>query len=282
MTLRSSLMLAAVFWLSAYVGAPVVLSRKPLSSKWVLIAKSDLIVRAKLNIQPHVSKEDQAGCGWIDLNASIEETVKGHIPGQTLTIRYWETLEGPPLSSFEESAGQEVVLFLIEGQRGADRSYYFFADHTPDVVIPFSSEVLSTIASEVENQQEIAQHFNDLPFVTVATTDATIRRMLEGLVQKQTQEAAWGDLLKLSRNDAPAIVRNMIDFRPIPDFDAYLPNPRGASEAVAHYSPHRVIEAALLVLQFITQIGFRRYESNTQQEWLSEINGWRCWCAYNF
>jgi hypothetical protein len=74
----------------------------------------------------------------------------------------------------------------------------------------------------------------------------------------------------------------MNDLRQIPDFDAYLPNPPGGSEAVAHYGPRRIVEAALLILQFITRMGFRRYESDSEREWLAEINGWRCWCAYNF
>lgn len=285
MTLRLSVFLPLSLWLSASFVGSAEPSRKPISAKWVLVAKSDLIAKAKLKVPQSVSKESGNKPGWISLEANIEETAKGQNPGQAVPIRYYTKgpEASPPLSLLEQYNEQEVILFLIEdgGSSEVDR-FYYFADRT-DVVVPFSNEDFLTISSEAANQQEIVRHFDELlPVGKLTATDATVRKLFKNLACKQRQEAAWEELLKLSRQDIPAIVRNMNDLGQIPNFDAYLPNPPGGSEAVAHYGPRRIVEAALLILQFITRLGFRRYESDSEREWLAEINGWRCWCVYNF
>lgn len=264
-------------------------SRKPMHAKWELVAQSDLVARAKLHIPLQALKETSGAEKYarIDLQAEIEETVKGEPHSRTVLIGYYR--EDPPGSApsptfLEEHDGQEVILFLAQHGEASAAEPYFFTGFTPDALSSFNAEDLSAIASEVKNQQEIAEHFDSLPIGQKNAKDEKVRALLGGLTQRQTQVASWEKLLKLTRRDVPGIVRVMNDRRKVPNFDAYVPNKSpDAFEDNAHYGPTCIVEAASTILHHITRNWFRAvYNGASERERIEDINAWRCWCAYNF
>lgn len=181
------------------------------------------------------------------------------------------------LQFLEKHRGGDVVLFLCQGDSGS----YFLTEATASAVVPFNDAEFSTIEREVENQRKIAEEW---PVGDTSAADAKVRKLFRMLTQKETQPEAWEQLLKLSRQDVPAIVRVMSDHqRRIPDFDAFVPTAPGvlAPHAGAHYAPRRVVEAASIVLSYITKAGLWRLNAAYERDPFAEVNGWRVWCAYN-
>jgi len=263
--------------------APLLTCGEPLNSKWMLIAKSDFIVRARLRI-PEAALERQSHGNWIWIEADVEEVCKGELPQGKLLIHYFtEPPEGlPSLGYLSAYNDQDVIVFLTQVDKAdATGSDFYFAERTQDVLTPFDSQTFSGIESEVWNQHETVKRFLDKESGEASTADK-IRRLFDALTDKNGQLQAWEQLLVLPREEIPFIVKNMNDLRAIPQFDAYLPNPPGSGEARAHYAPQKVVQAALLLLPYLTGIEFRRYESRTPREWLAEMNAWRCWCEHSF
>lgn len=244
---------------------------KPMHAQWGLVALSDLVARAKLHVPLGELRESIATkkkYDHIKLKVDIEEPVKGHFPSPPVFVRYYtEPSDLRPSATFlEEHNGDEVIVFLLD-LAGEDS----LAGDTPDALIPFTADDFSKIANEVKNQEEIVQHFDELTIGKATAADAEVRKLFEGLTKKHTQQVAWAQLLKLSRQDVPAIIRVMDDRRRIPDFDAYVPNlAPDAVEKYRHEGATNILEAALTILNHITGVSFR------------DVHGWRVWCAYNF
>ncbi len=252
-------------------------SKQPMNAKWKLIAQSDLIARAKLHVPPRAFGEK--GSGWISLEAAIERPIKGCCRRRQVPIRYYrEDLTGDLLAGFAGKIDQDVILFLVQG-RDND---YFVTRNAPEAVIPFSSEELATIEGEVSQQQEIGQHFDELSIGKPTDADSKIQQLFDSLTKVQDQETSWEQLLKLSRQDVPSIVKSMNDQRLIPEFDAYVPTPNSDYEGRAHYGPRRIIEAASIILPYLSGDSFRFvYNGGSERELLANLYAWRCWCAYN-
>ncbi len=75
----------------------------------------------------------------------------------------------------------------------------------------------------------------------------------------------------------------MNDQRPLSEKYAYMPNPPDFFEAKAQYSPSRIVEAASILLNYITGTSFRSIQNGgSERERIADVNGWRTWCHYNF
>lgn len=259
----------AALWLLASAGASSQPSMKPFYKHWEMVANSDLVARVRLHVPLSALRTSVAAkerYRYVHLKVDIEEPIKGHFPLGDVPIRYYTGgSEYYPSASFvEDNDGQEVITFLRLWAGGSD-----FPDEGPDALISFSGEAFSQIEAEVKNQAEIAQHFGELPVGRGTAEDAQIRRLFDGLTGKSTQEVAWGQLLKLSRRDVPAVVRLMNDHRRIPYFGAPLPNlAPDAFEKFRQYGAGSVHEAATHLLDHLTGNSFKD-------------DGWRVWCAYN-
>lgn len=261
-------------------------SKKPISPMWDLVARSDVIARAKLDIPLAVLKAslDTRNYAYIDLRVDIEETIKGSLPPQPVAVRYFTgPREYSPTAGFLESYnGKEVIVFLLQVDKAGVPGNYF-AGATPSAVGPFIAEEFSTVAREVKQQAQIVRQFDELPIGKTAAADALIRELFEGLTSKASQAATWERLLKLSREDAPAIVRVMDDQRPLAERYAYVPTP-DSFEATAQYGPPRIVEAASILLAYLTETSSFRdvYNGGSERERQADVDGWRVWCAYNF
>lgn len=261
-------------------------SKKPVSAKWELIARSDLIARAKIEVPLSAlnASLEARKYEFIDLQADVEETVKGSLPQEPVTVRYYtEPSKHDPSARFlEKCNGQEVIVFLV--QFDGDVAGICFAGNTPAAVSPFDAREFLTIAREVAQQQEIAEQFDKLPVGKTTAADARVRKLLDGLTRGQTQTAAWEQLLKVPRQDIPAIVRAMDDPRPLAQRDVYVPNPPDSFESISQYGPPRIVEAASTLLSYLSKIfTFRAIQNGgSERERQADVNGWRVWCHYNF
>lgn len=268
--LRIRIFLSGLLWCLMSLTGSAEPSVKPLYQHWEVVARADLVAKAKLHVPIEALRESiraKKKNDFIKLRADVVEPAKGHFPSQPVLVRYYTgPSESLPSASFlEEHNGDEVVLFLRE-LAGEDS----FADRSPHSAVPFSNDEFSKIAAEVKNQEEIVQTFDQLSVGKATPTDTKVGELLEGLARKQTQEAAWAQLLKLGRQDVPAIVRAMNHHKSVPPFDAYVPNlASDAFEKYRHRSAGSVGDAASILLEHITGESF-------------DMNGWRVWCAYNF
>ena len=242
---------------------------KPFYKHWEMVANSSLVARVKLHVPLSALRASVAArerYGYVHLKVDIDEPIKGHFPPRDVPIKYYTRPSDyyPSASFLEDNDGQEFIAFLRLWAGEAD-----FTDEGPDAVIPFSGEVFSQIEDEVRNQAEIAAHFEDLSVGRATLEDAKVRKLFDGLTSKSTQEVAWGQLLKLSRRDVPAVVRLLDDQRRIPDFAAPLPNlAPNAFEKFRQYGAGSIHEAATHILNHLTGKSFND-------------DGWRVWCAYN-
>ena len=238
-----------ILWLSMSLLASSEPSTKPFYVNWDLVAQSELVARARLHVPLAALRENVSAKKKYDrikLRVDIEEPIKGHFPPQPVYVGYMsEPPEYPSASFLEEHNEDDVILFL---RKLADE--YRFADNAPGAVIAFSSEDFSKVVEEAKNQEEIVEHFDELQVGRVTAGDARVRKLFEGLTKKHTQALAWAQLLKLSRQDVPAIVRAMNDEKQLPFFDAYVPNlAPDAFEKYRHYGPNCVREAASIILE---------------------------------
>lgn len=271
------------------LSSPAVLaepSKKPLSRYWELVAQSDLIGRGRLGVPVTELKKSilSKKYDYIKLTINITETAKGQPPKEPLTVRYFTRPAdySPSASSLEANAGKEVIVFLLHVDRAEEPGLYF-ASHSVDAVRPDNSADFAAIRSEVKNQQEIAQDFGRLPIGKSTGIDERVRKLFDRLAKKESQKAAWEDLLKLTHKDVPSIVRVMDNDRPLAQAYAYVPNPPNFFEAKAQYGPPRIVEAAAILLNHITGTSFRFvHNGGSESERIAEVNGWRVWSYYNF
>jgi hypothetical protein len=261
-------------------------SRKPVSADWELIARSDVIAVAKLNVplNPLDASLAQKQYDYINLEVNMKQSIKG-TPHQAELIRYYTEPSRwqPQASLLKKYNGKEVIVFLVHIDNPSVAGNYF-AGATPFAIIPFNAKVLSGISKEVKQQRKIVNQFDSekLMIVQTTTSKARIRKLFDGLTEKQTQVAAWEQLLKLPRQDAPLIIKVMNDQRFLAKDYAYVPTTLGF-EATAQYGPKRVVEAASLLVSYLTKTSSFRtiYNGGSERERLADVNGWRVWCAYH-
>lgn len=174
-------------------------SKTPLSTHWELVAQSDLIGRGKLVVPVTELKKSirSKKYDYMKLKINITETAKGQVPKEPLTVRYFTQPAdySPSASSLEANAGKDVIVFLLHVDRAEEPGYYF-AGHSVDAVRPCNSADLAAIRSEVKNQKEIAQDFGRLPIGKSTGADERVKKLFDRLTKKESQKAAWEDLLK--------------------------------------------------------------------------------------
>lgn len=259
---------AALLWVWASFAASAQPSLKPLYKHWEMVAKSNLVARVRLRVplsEMRASVAAHQRYARVQLRMDVQEPVKGHFPPPDLTVRFetGASAHHPSAAFVEEIDGQEVIIFLRVWTGGAS-----FTDEGPDAVLPFSADAFSQIEAEVKNQAEIVEHFDDLPAGQAQSGDVNVRKLFDALTIKSTQEAAWGQLLRLSRRDAPAVVRLLKDQRRIPAFAAPIPNQApDAFEEFRQLGASSVHEAASNILEHLTGMSF-------------EDEGWRVWSVY--
>lgn len=261
---------------------------QPISERWELIARADLIGKARLEVPLSALKASLVAKEYVDLDLhlNLEDTVKGAVPRGPVVVHYYTKPDefSPTADFLEEHNGKEVIVFLVHSDyREAVGTY--FAGYTPDAVCLFDEEEFRSIALEVAQQEEIALRFGveALPAEGTTPAERRIRRLFDELTVKETQSEAWAELLRTPRQDVPAIVKLMDDERELAKRRADVPTPH-SFEATAHYGPPRIVEAASLLLTFLTKTTSFRFVFNgaSERERRADVNGWRVWCRYTF
>jgi len=107
--------------------------------------------------------------------------------------------------------------------------------------------------------------------------DRQVGRLIKGMLNRRTEEAAFSNLEALGCPAVPAIIARMDDRRRLPDPNIALKNKsRDAFEARRFYGPQQVVDALAAILNQMTgrDFGFI-YNGATEAERARTVQGWR-------
>ncbi|MBP7860820.1 hypothetical protein KA183_03990 [bacterium] len=250
--------------------------QKPFSAYWQDIASSNLIIRGRFaqSHSKHLKDKSQKSLTIIPL-----ETLKGMEKKQ---IEIEQTIELNGIS--ERFGNMEVIAFLVHIQNERTDGFYL-VDSSPTSVLPLNELQLNLVRKEILNQKLINENYPNLSISKPEKLDITVKQLLNGLVNSDTQEDCWMKLLNMDSKAIPALIRAMNDKRALRpgDFNSFSRKRKSFFyDDHFHYSPQVVQDAVSILLNQLTRISFHTtMNGGTAEERKLDLSGWRAWLYYN-
>lgn len=249
--------------------------RKPFSAYWQDIASSNLIIRGRFtqSHSKHLNDKSQKSLTIIPL-----ETLKGMEEKQ---IEIEQTIELNGIS--ERFGNMEVIAFLVHIQNERTNGFYLI-DSSPTSVMPLNELQLNLVRKEILNQKLINESYPNLSISKPDKLDITVKQLLNGLTNSDTQEDCWMKLLNMDSKAIPALIRAMDDKRALPsgDFSSFSRKSFSVHDDHFHYSPQIIQDAVSIILNKLTRISFHTtMNGGTAKERKLDLSGWRVWLYYN-
>lgn len=243
--------------------------RKPFSAYWQDIASSNLIIRGRFtqSHSKHLNDKSQKSLTIIPL-----ETLKGMEEKQ---IEIEQTIELNGIS--ERFGNMEVIAFLVHIQNERTNGFYLI-DSSPTSVMPLNELQLNLVRKEILNQKLINESYPNLSISKPDKLDITVKQLLNGLTNSDTQEDCWMKLLNMDSKAIPALIRAMDDNRALaPGHYIYF-----AHGNHFNYAPIIIQDAVSIILNKLTRISFHTtMNGGTAKERKLDLSGWRVWLYYN-
>ena len=112
-----------------------------------------------------------------------------------------------------------------------------------------------------------------------SSVDQKVASLINKTVHKQTEHKAFADLEALGCAAVPSIIRQMDDYRALPDPSISLQNKSAnAFEGVRHYGPKKVVDALAAILNQLTGQDFGSiYNGAADAQRRNAVQSWRDW-----
>jgi hypothetical protein len=144
--------------------------------------------------------------------------------------------------------------------------------------VPASELQLNLILKEVSNQKRINEFYSILPISKPDKSDFEVKKLLNGLVDSDTQDESWKGLTSLNSSAVPALIRLMDDKRKLAPGHYFY----ASHDNHFNYAPVIVQDAVSIILNKLTQTSFEfTANGGTSEVRKRDLAAWRAWLYYN-
>jgi hypothetical protein len=249
---------------------------------WRLVARSNAIVRARLNIPEDAmlalrGRENKYASIGLTVSAKLKND---RLLGDFIQLKaYAAPLAGAPNAATLAALKDKEAIFFLAHPYDASTDAYYFAGNTRGALLSANPEPEDAVRREVEEQLRLARTISAYLARNTPAHDEEVADLIEVAVLPLTSASAMGKLFELGCDAVPALVRHMDDRRLLPGRLVSLSCfGTGCFEAQTNYRPIAVVDLLAIVLDRITHESLGDiYNGGSEEQRRRTIEAWKVW-----